>query len=255
MDVDCPDLPSSAPPNGLVLCASVQVIGGEPRSVGGPGELDPLTEVLVAQGYCAVAPAAWGPRRPRRRAAAAGGVPPVQRPARPLRGVRGGPDHDREPPERAGAGVHDRAVGQVSAPRSPRRSSPSGAPRAAPPRSARRTGCRSRRCRRRSVAARRPPTPGARPRPGPARPPVPARTRSSRPRGRARRRRCCRGTRRRPRGARPRSADRRSRVTARSSSSLARAVVSGVITCTTPVRPTPFPVRCGPAGIFAGRGR
>ena len=59
MDVDCPDIPSSAPPNGLVLCASVQLTGGEPRSVGGPGELDPLTEVLVAQGYCAVAPAAW----------------------------------------------------------------------------------------------------------------------------------------------------------------------------------------------------
>ena len=61
MDVDCPDIPSSAPPNGLVLCASVQLTSGEPRSVGGPGELNPLTEVLVAQGYCAVAPAAWDP--------------------------------------------------------------------------------------------------------------------------------------------------------------------------------------------------
>ena len=61
MDVDCPDLPSDPPPSGLVLCASVQVAGGEPRYVGGPGQLDPLTEVLVAQGYCAVAPGAWDP--------------------------------------------------------------------------------------------------------------------------------------------------------------------------------------------------
>ena len=59
LGVDCPDLPASPPPDGLVVCASVQVVGGEPRVV--PGDADPLTEVLVAQGYCAVAPLAGDP--------------------------------------------------------------------------------------------------------------------------------------------------------------------------------------------------
>jgi hypothetical protein len=61
LDVDCPDLPASPPPGSLVVCASVQGAGGEPRYVGGPGDVDPLTEVLLAQGYCAVAPLAEDP--------------------------------------------------------------------------------------------------------------------------------------------------------------------------------------------------